>query len=348
VKAALGDIETQKQAFESGGLETKPPYTVSFLDQLRDELEAANRELESDAQSLDTLKTSADQADRRLKEAEQKRRTARDAVDALAPDADRTVAELQLAIAQTDQELAQREASQVGAQQEIADLQKSLNAARAALLEQKIAFVQDNVLFTQKELQEQIAKLQTRQDELDRALREARRTDTANQSRLESARETLDNARGEDAIRKATEALAAREAWAQASSRAVELLQERADNLSKIRTLWERRFALRQGGDEAQLAEWEDGTSALLDEIARRREDLERRLRDLRVTKAEVDNRLASPETPETIKPDLESRIKAIESREENANAYLAALIGVERLADRVLTEVHAERYIDS
>jgi small-conductance mechanosensitive channel len=348
VRTALADLEAQKQTFETDGLDSKPPYTISFLDQMRDELEAARRETESDTQSLDTLQTSAEQADRRLTEAGQERRDTRDALEALPTDADRTEAELRLAVAQVNQELAEREVSQAKAQKEITELQKQLNEGRAALLQDKIAFVAENVLFTQKELDQQLTDLQNRQDALDRELREARRTDTANQRRLESARSDLEAASGEENIRRATEALAAREAWAQASSRAVELLQERMDNLSKAKALWERRFALRQGGDEAELAEWESDTAALLDEFARRREDLERRLRDLRVTKVEVDNRLAAPETLEAVKPELQSRIKAIEKREEQANAYLAGLIGVERLAQRVLSEVEEERKIDS
>lgn len=348
VQKSIADFEQQRQAFESTGLEAKPPYKLGFLDQLRDELEGVKREAESDASALETQTASVDTAKRRFQDTEKQRRSIRDEIDALASDADRTAPELRLAIAQTEQDIAEKELSQAEAQRDITEKLQQLNEQRTQLLERKVAFVRDNVIFTQKELQEQLDELQARQGKLDRELREARRTDAANQTRLEDARDALKSARGEENIGKATEALAAREAWAQASSGAVELLQERIDNLAKGRGLWERRLALAQGAGEEELATWEKETSNLLDEFRRRREDLERRLQDLRLTKAEIDNRLSAPDTPDPIKAELDSRMKAIEKREEQANAYLAGLIGVERLAQRLLTDVQEERRVDT
>lgn len=347
-KAAQANIEQQRDVFETSGLDTAPPYTFGFLDGLRDDYEAAVREAESETRALETQASSIETTKRLQQEAEEQRRTARDNLESIAKNGERTLAQAELTVARLQRELAGLELSQAEAQQEIAEAEKRLNEERAELLGEQIAFVRESVKFTKEELQAQLDELQARQDKLARELREAQRTDTANQRQLEQARAAVESAGGEDAIRIASENLAAREAWAQASSRAIELLQERIDNLAKARTLWETRFGLRRGADEAQMAKWEEETSTLLTEYQRRREDLERRMLDLRLTQAEIENRLASPDISAPIKEALQSRLNAIQKRSEQADAYLAGLIAVERLAQRVLADVQEERRVDT
>ena len=348
LRQSLADLENEAGVFEQNGLERKPPYGVAFLDQLRDQLIVAEAESETETMARDSLEASVAQAQARLAEAEERRRAARDAVEAAPDDAGRPALEWRLRIAQLEQRIAENELALAQAQTEAAQLSQAIAEQRTALLEKQIKYVADNIVFTPQQLQEQLADLQTRREGLDDSLRELRRAETANQARLEQARENLQQARGEEAIREATEAVAAREAAVAATTRGVELLQQRIDNIGQLRNLWELRFALTRDPTEADLAQWERDTAALLEENSRRREEVERRLQTLRTTKLDVDQRLASSETPEALRDELEARSEALEDQEAYSTEYLASLIALERLAERVGAEVTTERTLNT
>jgi small-conductance mechanosensitive channel len=347
-RKTMAGVDKQIEEFQPVKLETEPPFEVALLDSLRDELATVRIEAESDALSLETEAASVEQAAESLEEAERSRRQLRDQLEQAEEDAARGPLSWQLALAQLTERIAGHELSRAKAQHNIAQIETRSNERRIELLEAKIAYVNQNVRFTRQELTKHRAELDARRDELERQLRELRRADQANQARLEEAREALRGARGEEEIRRRTEALAAREALAQASSRGVELRQERVNNLAKREALWEQRFALTQSPSEADLAQWQRAARSTLEEIGRRREDVERRLQTLRTTKLDIENRLSSWDPSLGDKSEVELRLSALGNHEQHETDYLASLLRLERLAQRVADEVQAERRLDS
>lgn len=347
-RTAVAEADGRAETFASEGLEAAAPYKVSFLDQLRDELGAQRREAETDALAAETSDSLLTQATERLNQVEQRRREIRDELERAADDAARAEIQGRLDVAQIHQRAAEHHRANAVRQAELAQLEKELTDKRVALLEKKVAAAEAEVVFSESELEDVLSELQARQERLQQQSRELQRSDAANQSRLAEARDNLAQARGESEIRVRTEALAAREAWAQTSSRGVELVQQRIENVAREKTLWERRYELYQGADAAGLATWARETETVLDETERRRRETERRLQDLRATKLEIQNRISQTDTPAEVKTELESRVRALERREEYASAYLSSLLGLESLAQRLLGQIERERSVDS
>lgn len=348
VQKTIAGLKEQIQDFAQVGMEAEPPYELTLLDTLRDELDTVRRKVETDdALSVETLQASVDLARQRLEEAEADRRRKRDQLEE-AEDKASAPLQWQLKLAQWAQRVAGHELAQAEAQLELARRESRSDELRIDLLEDKIEYVDDKVEFSPRELNKHLDELDARRKELESHWVELRRTDQDSQTKLEQAREALERARGEEEIRRRTEAFATSEALAQATSRGVEILQERINNIAKMKSLWERRFALTRDPSEPELTEWKRSTQETLEEIIRKREEIEQRLQTLRTMRLDLEKQLSSWDPAMGDKSQVETRLRALKDREERETAYLASLVDLERLAQRVARDIEKERQTDS
>ncbi|MBN2295644.1 MAG: mechanosensitive ion channel [Pirellulales bacterium] len=348
IRQKIADCEKQIQSLQRNGLESESPYELSQLDSMRDELDTARREAKADKLSLDTSEASEDKADKRLRKAEQDRRQVRDQLKKPADDNVKKPTQWDLALAHLSRQIAQHESMLAKSQLEFSKLETRFNQLKIKLLEEKIALVEKQVSFDRNDLEKHLAELDAQRGKLEDKLKIANSADQANQTQVTNARQALEQATGDDEVRRLTEALIASEALAQASSRGVELLQERIKYIAILKTLWERRFALTGTPSEQELASWQETTESMLEEAQQHREEIERRLQTQRIAKLDIENRLSSQDPAKGDKKHLERRLEAIKSQEKQATEYLADLLDLERLLQRLDAEIKEKRQLDS
>jgi len=351
---ALASLEKQISDFEATGLEGDPPYELMRLDSLKDELMTADRERESERLSMQSMEESLARARQQVAAAERRRRELRESLEGggAAPAAEGAkpseASRFRLGVAELAERAAQHELAQAEAKLHIAKQSVRVKERRREALQARVAALEPLATLTQDELSERLAELDARRDELEAQLRSLRQNDQVNQMRLEDARESLTRVRGEEEIRKQSQTLAAREAWAQASSRGVELLQERINDVAKAKAMWQRRHELSNQPTEEQLADWDAETDEALAAIQQRREEVEQRLGALRTARLDLANRLAEWNASMGDKAGVEQRLAAIEARQQHENDYLATLMQLERLTERVAAEIDQARELDS
>ena len=348
-RQAVAALEQQGPDASALPDDAAPPYELALLDSLRDELDTTRRTVEGLQLSLESAEQNQTQMQQRLREAETTRRRIRDELDAVEPDA--VVADVpttdvpwELLSARLLQEIAAHEWALASTRVASTRLESRIQEIQLERLEASIAEVEGQVRFDRRDLERRLAELEGRRDELEAELRALRRLDQANQVRLSEAREQLQSARGEDQIRLRTEAVAAREAIAEGTSRGIELLQERINNVARYTAIWEYRFALQGDPSEPELDQWRTATLSISDEIERRRLEVDQRLSALRTTVLELENRLAAWDPEAEGRGELERRLQALRDREDQARRYLASLLELDRLSDRVLAEIEQAR----
>ncbi len=348
LRQSVAGIESKIENFKQVGLEAEPPYELSLLDGLRDDLTTALAELKDAQASFKTMEDAATHAKQRLAEAATKRRQFRDDLEKAENEAKKAELQWKLSLAELSEQIAAHESAHVGSQLDLARLEVRSRELESQLLKSQIAGVEKQVAFTRRELNEKLDGLDQSREALETRLRILRLHNQTNQVLLEDARAALDEARGEDQIRQKTKTLTSREAVAQASSRGVELLEKRINDVAKFKTLWERRLALTNRPSEEDLAVWDKETADALEEIGHRRGEVERRLQTLRQTKLDIQNREAADPAGQTDKADAAPALRALESLEELEVDYLASLISLQRLAQRVADDIAKQRELNS
>lgn len=349
LRRSVADLEEEGPDASALPDDVTPPYELALLDSLRDELDTTRRTIEGLQLSLESAEQNLTQMRQRLGEAETNRRRVRDELnavesDAVVADVPTTDVPWELLSARLLQEIVAHEWALASTRVASTRVESRIQEIRQQRLEAGIAAVEGQVRFERRDLERRLAELEGRRSELETELRALRRLDQANQVRLSEARERLQAARGEDQIRLRTEAVAAREMMAEGTRRGIELLQERINNIARFTTLWEYRFGLQGDPSQPDIDQWRAATLSISYEIERRRLEVDQRLSALRTTVLELENRLAAWDPETDGRDELERRVQAMRDIEDHARRYLASLLELDQLSNRVLAEIEQVR----
>ena len=331
VVQSLEEFQKQRADYQEQGLSQEPPYALTFYDSLRDERTALEREYDTVALSVQSLEEGVKRAETELANAQRARRAAREAAESGGAE---TMPAFKLAL--LDERLAGQRLEAARTQLEVAREREKLVKQRLELAKDAEERAASAVEFPEESLRERLDEIAKRREELETGLKQLKRTRDANESKLFEARQELDRAT-EDAARQRLELnLTAREAWLEASNREVEYAEERLANLTTEETVWRRRFDLINSTPDIDLFAWSQEAGAVIEDIHSDIEMVEARLNDMRSLQLELANRLEANELDSASAEHIRSRLKALESREQHARDYLAALVNLERVATRL------------
>lgn len=324
------------QGFEETGLTDPPPYTIDYIDQIRDNAEATQRDLLTAQLADEAARAALARAKTQFEQAEEARRKARDAVaanndNALAAKLQNDMVKVQLAsrIAWQRQKVAEARAT-------VAETALESAKTLAELTEKRMAAAQEQGIFPEELLEAKLADITARRDALEKELAQQRKTRDANERLLAEAREALGKVTDEAERPKLLERVTARSAWVEAGNAGVQYLEQRLARGNDEATLWQRRHDLMNEVPDIPYRDWSVETRTLLDEVARSKTLLEARLNDLRASQIELENVLAAESGGPADPTEAKSRLDALRKQEGQAREYAARLIRIERLAQRL------------
>jgi small-conductance mechanosensitive channel len=302
------DLENQLRLARTESVDKKSPHSFTEFDLLQDELSAEKSRGGLVADRLVMAKAALESSQRARAKCEAKLRQSQESFDGGkdGPNAAELAATLEQArqaanlavetVSLRHKEVARGELTQVV--QRLAVQLKQEQVTRAGPL----------VVFSEADLQEQIAQIKKQEDAADAALASAQGKRQAAEVRMRDAQRQLDEELGDRAV--LDELLAARRREHERWSDEVDLITQQLQQLAQLRTAWNRRFAVATAErtpdsslDAADVKAWQTDAQTALDDLSARASTRIQRMADLRNDLATLaDKADASPEgTPELI-----------------------------------------------
>lgn len=316
------------------GLEERPPYPITLLDDLQHQLSRAEDDLTSSRNSLASAQANAKVQDRQLAERQALRRRWLDrAAQAsnLDIDRDRLIEDATMAVQAA-------EAALEVAQAEVSHAKKAGHLAekRRDLIVRKVELVKAQFQFSRSALNEQLQRLDDERQALTQAHSQAQSETDQALARLQALPETASPSELEEARR------AALSEWLTTYQRKKLLTEQALElNLAK-RDLWERRFALSQGQAVTNLSDWEETTRGLLRRLEAEKKSLENQLAQLRGRLADLVD--ATPPEDRALEAQRVQQARALTAHQTALETTLTDYEKVEHLAQRLLSEIASQR----
>lgn len=266
LQARLSDLMGQLEAVREIGPSEERPYSFLLLDHLRDELAAR----QSRTETLQAAAANTQQAVTRAKETlDARQQAARRAKELERTNAEDTKkAELAIAVKIADLEV--RLANQLLSlrQQEHANENGSqqIHQAEIQLLEEKIKWISKVVVFSRRDLQDQLVEIDKLEADLKGALRTAEFNLRYAESELVRLRQQLDASTTKQAS--LVEQVEAGQLARQYHQQQVALLNARLERLGMVRQIWNRRHAvITESAETDELITWGEETQTWVDQL---------------------------------------------------------------------------------
>lgn len=341
------EVEKKLATLRQEGPVEKRPYSFLLLDSLRDSLSTQQSRaktieaaLAASAESLNRAKTTVDQreADRRRAKETAEKNTDPTKTKELA---DRLKsAELEANVAKQTAALRQAEFANAKSAQQLHELQLTLLQETLAVMEQDLAFSEEDLHSVLVDVEKQEAELKQDLHAAELSLEYYDRQWTETRQKLDAAGQGTPALREEERARKLAR---------DGQTRRTTLMQKQLERLGPLRQAWRRRYEVASGRTQrADLIAWRKDCEKLLDQL-----DMERRLEDLQVGEtrkelADLEKRLQQskdqdPELARWIEREIELHQQLIET----LGTDLIRLETHTKLHSRLLAEIRekTERY---
>ena len=340
--AAIAEQQAQRAAFERDGLGGEPPYSITLLDQLQTERRLGEQAAQGAAQALQAAQRRVAAAEKELAAAERTRRQVRDQAVEAKTDTSTAKPAQTLEAARLSTLAGEHRLTAARARLALAEREKTLADARLALKADQIAAIGDDVTFPRKVLDDKLAELAEREASLERRIAALNQTaDAAEGTLFETRRRGARTDNANDKVILEAQ-IAAREAELAAARRGADYLRQAVDDLATARTLWERRYALMQGGDaeKAALADWLSEARDLLGEIGEREGYIDAEIGTLRSMQLALSRRLAEPDLEPRLNQALQTRHAALDTQQGRAEELLVVQDQLRSLVERLVDEL--------
>ena len=336
------DELTEADIAAAEALPDPPPYTLSYVDGLRDMV--ASRQLEHDADVLE-LQQAREELERFQARVGQAHLAVNEAQQTLEANTD-PVLEPRLEWRLSKARLNLRAAQEAVTTQEwavrLAELNAGVSEARLQQAQRHVYLALQQARFPVSDLEERLQAIERERFEAESELAEARSELAAEEARLVTAREALSEARDEEVIYERRAVLEAREAAVNTARRRGALLEERLEYRDIEVHFWQTRFDLVNRPQTAGLRAMETGVSQRLDRLRHFRTAVETRAEGLRTQIAAFEQRIAETDPANGALPHLQETVQALQQRLELNYANLNQLRSLEQLGQRVNTEIAA------
>ncbi|OYP34239.1 mechanosensitive ion channel domain-containing protein [Rhodopirellula sp. MGV] len=282
LSAAKLETEQTLQRIKDTGLNEDPPYSIILLDEINDNLKSERERRELLEASILTAREAVETARVELEDHNRELRQLKEQL----PENDG-----RLVVARTRVQLAEEVLSLRRQELAIEEATEQRRKLKTEFEQRRQSLVASHITFTRSELNEQLAEIKVRENELKR--RSSRVKSEANyaENRWMQSRQDLDSSPSPDPVlRERVEALKSAQ---QSTELEGAVINQRLQRLPWIRTSWERRFQLLQGNvSRNDRRDWSDETHQWLETLDRERRARELKLDEVRTSLGNLSGRL--------------------------------------------------------
>lgn len=336
--AQVATLKSTLTRLADGKLEQEPPFSVIYLDGLKESIRNSTTKLASAESSVVSARDAAESAKQLSEERGKQLRQLKEGTEA--EDSTKIqIAELEQKLAQEMLVLKRQDLSIAEANRTIAELQSQIDAA-------KINIVGDRVVFSQDDLDEKLASL----DGLEIKLRQQT---VRLQSELQFAERRWMAARQEaDSTIDAGPELMERVESLKVSQMTLQLEQsltnQRLQRIPLLKKSWERRFLVIAGNvqrkERKERNEWADETQKQIKQVEQDRRSRELKLDEMRVSQSTIDSKIdIAGSDNAAAKRWMQLKRDAYDKQAELLSNSLLVLDNAQRTFERLKTQIDRE-----
>lgn len=317
------------------------PLTFLQLDQLRDDLAAEEGRRDSFALSIATANQAVELAKSNAAEKDHKRQFAKEAAETTINAADKERLAKEFALAEKEHELAKevvrlREIEMVNEK-----MQEDVYHLRVKLLTSQIARAAANAEFTREDLVGRLAEIAKEEDDLKYQLKNTDR----DLARLDD--EWRDKNKGLDIAAQNEQSLLSEQVETirlrrQMLQHKVTALNQRLERMGKMRTAWNRRYAVVTGAAPSpDVISWEAETRQYLEQLGQETRLQSIRVDELRKNLSTVERKVqASSELPAEVAREILRQRDQLQTLSTIYDSNIVSLDNTRRLYDKLLAEI--------
>jgi small-conductance mechanosensitive channel len=337
------DLREKLQAGRQVAIAKKPPYNLSFYDDILDELAESQQQQETFGYALKLSKTTSEDARLRLEKAQKESRSLKDLFDAESDEKARRGLSLSLEKTQIEVEFSEALVNLESVNQDNLTKQVDLSGLRAQLSQLKIDWVKEHLAFDKDDLKMQLDSLADQKSGLEKQVQKLiRRHAEARETLLKAQRLSADQSNGRPGPVKEAY-LKACEAWLKTYQTALEHAEEKQQLLIHQERIWGLRYGLVKGDLEHEKIIGEKT------EFSRHAKNLGRLLgieqsyhNTIQAQIISLEKKSSEKDLDPQVKPHLDNRIKALKKLAERQFDYTSTLLLTEQMDRRVLDEINA------
>jgi MscS family membrane protein len=323
--------------------EAAKPLSIQEFDQLLDDLDAAQRAMQSRQQAAASQEEATRRAAAARDNAAKARRAAEEAHQSAVASGGGGLTELAVLEEQRRAEVLSELQSKLEdillrvAQVEVKIAEKSVTDARNVVREGAL-----RLQFTTDSLEAILAETETRRQVLQERLDLLYREREKDSESLYKRRQQLASAAPEEE-ETAREKVAAAELALSTTNAGIQNLEKRLNYLAEEAEAWQMRAGLMRGTLQGSRPRMLTETREKLDLIRAEIQRAEARGRDVIASRLVIQERLANPELPEALRSPLQKRITAIDEQDESDREFLTDLTRQEKLLRRLEWSLNRE-----
>jgi potassium-dependent mechanosensitive channel len=336
-EALLGKKWEARQQVE---LSQEAPYSLSFYDNVLDQLAMADQKKETAEREKNLAKKAMEDARSRLDEGQQTLRKYKEKTGIAASKLKWEIGQAQLEV-----EIAQAIFDLQTVNQKNLSVEIQLASMQADVARENIAWVRKYLHFDKGDLEKQLETIEQTRTELQKRLKEQLRGQTRVEGLWVQAQDRAVNARGETEIALAKAALEANETRRNTSQKLLEQAEDELQLLSQQEQVWKNRYAMVNGKiDTEQLDTW-------YEEFETHKKTIERTVRlqesnqaNLQTQIAVLVKQISEQNSDIRLRQELENRLQAMRSLADGNLEYFSTLLATVKLHQRFLDEIAARR----
>ncbi|MGB6012723.1 MAG: mechanosensitive ion channel domain-containing protein [Desulfobacterales bacterium] len=336
-EALLGEKGQAQHQIE---ISQEAPYSLSFYDNILDQLATADQKKETAELEKSLAKKALEDVRSRLDEGEQILRKYKENKGISASKLNWDIGQAQLEV-----EIAQAILDLQRVTQKNLSMEVQLASRHAGVARQNIAWVRKHLHFDKADLEKQLETIEQTRTELQNRLKEQLRGQVRVEALWLQAQNRVVNAKGETEIALAKAALEANETRRNASQKLLEQAEDALQLLTQQEQAWKNRYAMVSGEiNTEQLDIW-------YKEFETRKKTIERTVRlqesnqaNLQTQIAVLVKQISEQNSDIRLRQEQENRLQALRSLADGNLEYFSTLLATVKLHQRFLDEIAARR----
>ncbi|HUV76484.1 MAG TPA: mechanosensitive ion channel domain-containing protein, partial [Desulfobacterales bacterium] len=341
-EALLGKKWQAQQQIE---ISQEPPYSLSFHDNIFDQLAMADQKKETVELEKSLAKKALEDVRSRLEEGKQTLRKYKEKTEIKGTGIEASKLNWEIGQAQLEVEIALAIFDLQSVTQKNLSVEVQLASLQADVARQNIAWVRKHLHFDRDDLEKQLETIEQTRTELQKRLKEQLRGQIRVEALWLQAQDRVVNAKGAMEIALAKAALEANETRRNASQKLLEQAEDALQLLNQQEQAWKNRYAMVNGEiNTEQLDTW-------YKEFETRKITIERTVRlqesnqtNLQAQIAVLIKQISEQNLDKRLRQELENRLQAFRRLADGNLKYLSTLLATVQMHQRLLDEIGTRR----
>jgi len=335
------EMQNQQQV----GLLQKPPYSLSFYDNILDQLAGAELKKETAELEKSLAKKALEDARSRLDEAQQVLRKFKEKMRAKRSDPEALKLTWEINQAELELEFAQAVFDVRSAIKQNLSTEAELATQKADLAQKNTAWVREHLYFDEADLEKKLQALEETRTALQKQLKKQLRGEVRIESLWLQSQDNVMNAKGEVETALAKAALETNKARRVASQERLEQTEDMLQLLNQQEQAWKNRYAMVKGDvKNDQMDTWYKEFEPRKVNVERNVRIQEGNERNLQAQIAILVKQISEQNIDLRLRRELENRLQVLRNLDDDSLEYLSILTATVQLHQRLLNEIAARR----